>query len=91
MNISLQDLIGVQNGLHKGAIQRKVISWSQHPKYVSGRAYFDVAIAVADQIIEYSDYVRPICLPTTPVDNGDAFADDYGILAGKERSIAMYV
>ena len=91
LNISLQDLIGVQNGLHKGAIQRKVISWSQHPKYVSGRSYFDVAIAVADQIIEYSDYVRPICLPTTPVDNGDAFADDYGILAGKERSIAMYV
>ena len=59
LNISLQDLIGIRNGLHKGAIQRKVISWSQHPKYVSGRAYYDAAIAVADLAIEYNGYVRP--------------------------------
>ena len=88
-NISLQDIIGVQNGLHKGAIQRKVISWSQHPAYVSGKAYYDAAIAVADLAIEYNDYVRPICLPTTPVVNGDVFADDFVILAGKSFNIVQ--
>ena len=88
--ISLQNLIGVKNGLHKGAIQRKVISWSQHPEYVSGyTAYYDVAIAVADLAIEYNDYVRPIRLPTTPVVNGDVFADDFVILAGKSINIVQ--
>ena len=89
LNISLQDLIGIRNGLHKGAIQRKVISWSQYPKYVSGRAYYDAAIAVADLAIEYNGYVRPICLPTTPVGNGDVFADDFGILVGKSFNIVQ--
>ena len=89
LNISLQDLIGVQNGLHKGAIQRKVVSWSQHPEYVARRAYYDVAIAVADLAIEYNDYVRPIRLPTTLVVNGDVFADDFGILVGKSFNIVQ--
>ena len=89
LNISLQDLIGVQNGLHKGAIQRKVISWSQHPEYVARRAYYDVAIAVANLAIEYDDYVRPIRLPTTPVVNGDVFADDFVTLAGKSFIIVQ--
>ena len=81
--IYLQDLLGVRQGFQEGAIQRKVISWSQHPKYVSGRAYYDAAVAVADQLIEYTEYVRPVCLPMTPVDDDDAFADDLVTLAGK--------
>ena len=79
----MQDLLGVRQGFQEGAIQRKVLSWSQHPKYVSGRAYYDAAVAVADQLIEYTEYVRPVCLPMTPVDDDDAFADDLVTLAGK--------
>ena len=81
--IYLQDLLGVRQGFQEGAIQRKVLSWSQHPKYISGRAYYDAAVAVADQLIEYTEYVRPVCLPMTPVDDDDAFADDLVTLAGK--------
>ena len=86
----MQDLLGVRQGIQEGAIQRKVISWSQHPKYVSGRAYYDAAIAKADQLIEYTEYVRPVCLPMTPVDDDDAYADDLVTLAGKIMKLFRY-
>ena len=50
---------------------------------MQGIAYYDAAIAIADRIVEYTEYVRPICLPMTPVDDEDAFADDLVTLAGK--------
>ena len=49
---------------------------------MQGIAYYDAAIAIADRIVEYTEYVRPICLPMTPVDDEDAFADDLVTLAG---------
>ena len=79
----MQDLLGVRQGFQEGAIQRKVISWTQHPKYVSGRAYYDAAVAIADKLIEYTEYVRPVCLPTTLVDNDDLVDHDLVTIAGK--------
>ena len=86
----MKDLLGVRQGFQEGAIQRKVISWTQHPKYVSGRAYYDAAVAIADQLIEYTEYVRPVCLPMTPVDDDDAYADDLVTLAGKIMKLFRY-
>ena len=53
-----------------------------HPDYRSGRIYFDVGLAVAESRIEFTDYIRPICLPFKPIDDEDAGADDLVILAG---------
>ena len=47
-----------------------------HPKYLSEKAYYDVGIAIAQTPIEFSDYIRPICLPTKPVDDVDYLEGD---------------
>ena len=80
--IAMQDIIGVRIGEQVGAIERKVIKHFQHPKYRPARAYYDAAIAVVDRIIEYTDYVRPICLPMTPVDDEDDLAYEMITMAG---------
>ena len=65
-----------------GAQERVVIERLIHPQYRQRRAYFDAGIAVADRHIEFTDYVRPICLPMRPVDDEDYLADDFVTLAG---------
>ena len=47
-------------------IVRRVREILIHPKYLEGKAYFDVGVAVAERPIEFTDYVRPICLPMRP-------------------------
>ena len=37
---------------------------------------------MADRPIEFTDYVRPVCLPNAPVDDQDYLADDFVTLAG---------
>ncbi len=37
---------------------------TKHPKYVEGVAYFDIAVLIIEAI-EYTGYVRPVCLPTS--------------------------
>ena len=53
-----------------------------HPDYRSGRIYYDVGLAVAERRIEYTDFIRPLCLPFKPIDDEDAWSDDLVILAG---------
>ena len=72
-----------------GAIERKVVKHFQHPKYRAPRAYYDAAIAVVDRVIEFTDYVRPVCLPMTPVDDEDAAADDLVTLAGNKNFLYL--
>ncbi len=66
----------------EGIIERNVKRYMTHPKYQQRRAYFDVGIAVADRHIEFTEYVRPVCLPMSPVDDSDYLADDFVTLAG---------
>jgi V8-like Glu-specific endopeptidase len=70
-----------------GKIERNVAKVLVHPKYQQRRAYFDVGLAVADRFIEFTEYVRPICLPMSPVDDEDYLADDFVTLAGWELQI----
>ena len=58
----------------RSGIQRKVVETKIHPKYSYGRSYYDVGIAIADAIIEFTDKIMPICLPMRPIDDADAFA-----------------
>ena len=53
-------------------VTRKVVKSFTHPKYVSP-PYFDVGVAEADEVIEFVNKVRPICLPMRPIDDYDAF------------------
>ena len=70
------------DSVHTTGIERNVKQVLVHPKYRQNQAYYDVGIAVADVHIEFSDYVRPICLPFRPVDDEDDLADDFVTLAG---------
>ena len=44
----------------------------KHPLYTPGKAYFDVGVVEAQKILEFTNYVMPICLPMRPIDDEDA-------------------
>jgi hypothetical protein len=44
--------------------------------------YFDAGIALAESEMKFSDYIRPICLPTHPVDKLDYLTGDLVTLTG---------
>jgi hypothetical protein len=46
--------------------QSSVVPDFEIKKQQDGKAYFDVGIAIADRHIEFTNYVRPICLPMRP-------------------------
>jgi hypothetical protein len=43
---------------------------------LSEKAYYDVGIAIAEKPIEFSEFIRPICLPLKPVDDVDYLEGD---------------
>ncbi len=48
---------------------RRIIEIIRHPDYDwQNGVYFDAGIAIAERKVEFSDYIRPICLPVKPVD-----------------------
>ena len=61
---------------------RNIIEFMQHPKYLPTRAYYDVAIAVANIPIDFTDFIRPINLPMKPIDDENAFEGDSVTLSG---------
>ena len=79
MRLGTADLEGIHTD---GGIERRVKAVHWHPKYVYGRAYFDVGIAIASKPVSFTSYVRPICLPYLPVDYEDSFKDKFVTLSG---------
>ena len=61
---------------------RKIDKFLQHPKYLATRAYYDVAIAVADIPIDFTDFIRPINLPMQPIDDENALEGESVTLSG---------
>eukprot|EP00094_Tigriopus_californicus_P006154 TCALIF_05926-PA protein Name:"Similar to snk Serine protease snake (Drosophila melanogaster)" AED:0.19 eAED:0.19 QI:0/0.83/0.71/0.85/0.66/0.71/7/188/824 len=74
--------LGNENLLEGSAEIRDVVSVLRHPKYRSGRAYFDVGLAIMGKKVEFTDYILPVCLPYLPVDDTDDLADTFAILTG---------
>ena len=69
-------------------IGRKVLEYKIHPLYISPLPYHDVALAIADAYIEFTDYVRPVCLPFQPIDEEDYWAGQFVTLAGWGLQVA---
>lgn len=65
-----------------GGIERSVVDIHVHPKYVPGQAHYNVGIAEAIEIFEFSDFVRPVCLPYLPVDDNNFLEGKYVTMAG---------
>ena len=65
-----------------GGIERRVAEIMFHPKYKPGKVYYDVGIAVADEIITFNEFIRPVCLPYLPVDYNDHLTGKFVTLAG---------
>ena len=61
---------------------RSIVKFLQHPKYLATRAYYDVAIVVADIPIDFTNFIRPISLPLQPIDDENAFEGESVTLSG---------
>ena len=48
-------------------IDREIDDYKVHPKYKQNEPYFDVGIAYTKTKVEYTPYIRPICLPMNPI------------------------
>ena len=57
---------------NSGTIEREIRNIEIHPKYISGQGYYDVAVVKVDYV-EFSEHMRPICLPTLADPIGDQF------------------
>ena len=77
MRLGTADMSDASKGL-----LRNIVEFRQHPKYISTRAYFDVAIAVANIPIDFTDFIRPVSLPMQPIDDENAFEDELVTLSG---------
>ena len=48
---------------NQNVVERKIKSIHKHPKYIDSQAYYDVAVLKMASPVEYSFYIRRICLP----------------------------
>ena len=72
----------------RAGVLRNVVDLKSHPEF--NRAYFDVGIVVADKILEFTDYIMPVCLPMNPIDDVDALADKFVSIAGWGLTLNSY-
>ena len=63
-------------------INRGIDRYIIHPKYEPRKPYFDVGLAITFIPVEYTAYIRPVCLPTKPVDDDDDLEGDLVTLSG---------
>lgn len=56
------------NNPSDGMIERRIKEFKIHGKY-EGKNYFDVALILMEESVEFTRFVRPVCLPTVPVDD----------------------
>ena len=76
------------NNAHIGAFDvRRVIDITFHPKYKPGKLHYDVGIASASKTIEFTDYIRPVCLPYLPIDNDNLFKEEAALLVGWQEDV----
>ena len=77
MRLGTSDMTDASKGT-----MRNIVEFLEHPKYLQTIAYYDVAIAVANIPIDFTDVIRPINLPLQPIDDENAFVDESITLSG---------
>ena len=56
------------DGPHR--IERNIANVSIHPLYNAGKSYYDVAVLVLDEELDFNDRVNKVCLPPKATDDG---------------------
>ena len=59
-------------------IERNIANVSIHPLYNAGKFYYDVAVLVLDEELDFNDRINKVCLPPISTDDG---SHRYGHLA----------
>jgi len=74
-------------------IQRKITNFMFHPKYFQtpGQGYYDVAIVELDREVQFTDFVKPICLPKIAQANPDVHVEKFITLTGLDRKGVKYL
>ena len=65
----------------KNAIDLEIIKYTQHPDFDEEAAYFDIAV-VETKKVNFSKYIRPICLPDSHSEDGDKYKNNHVELTG---------
>jgi len=67
-------------------VVRKIQKVVLHPKYKDdGSGYYDLAIIELDKVVDFGNYIRPVCLPSGSSDDPDIHESKLVVLTGKER------
>ncbi len=64
------------------AIEMEVADFILHPNFKGPLSYFDVGLLRLPRKITFSDFVLPVCLPTTSVTHLDEYKNDLVTLTG---------
>ena len=67
-----------------------VAEWQMtvHPKY-EGQAYYDVGVIYLQHSLQYNKKVQPICLPSSPEIDPDAYKNEFVRLLGKTSKLEL--
>ncbi len=55
--------LGIIHLEDEGGVERKIVSFVEHPYYSNPHLYFDVAVASMAEDVVITDQITPICLP----------------------------
>lgn len=59
--------------------ERNIVQIIRHPNYRPPSQYHDIALLRLDWSVTFDEYVRPACLPTTPVLPSSVTAAGWGV------------
>ena len=51
-------------------IERNIANVSIHPLYNAGKSYYDVAVLILDEELDFNDRINKVCLPSKAMDDG---------------------
>lgn len=59
-------------------VDYRIIDYKYHPKYNKPIRYNDIALFKLDKDVEFSPYIRPLCLNVDPIKDKKTVASGWG-------------